>query len=201
METEILNECFTLFGKGYWSEKTEKYVPSTKPVKDVDIRWVGDYILSDRAKPQTQELRGMIGTAKEQELRDYKLLNFDAVAGAGRFKRGCAEGLIVRSPYIVIDVDDLASTEEAREIQHAFVDDGRVETALCFVSPSGNGTKWWVEVPEWCQGLTFAQQYTALSRYIAFEYGLKVDPSGKNVNRLCFLPWDNECFINDKYLN
>lgn len=200
MNTEVINKNFTLFGKGYWSNRAKRYVPSVKPVMEVDIRWVGEYILSDRAKPQTLELRSMIGKADDQQLRDYKLLNFDAVAAAGTFYHGSAAGLIMRSPYIVLDVDDLASTEEARKIQHAFVADSRIETTLCFVSPKGLGVKWWVVLPEWCQGLTFAQQYTNLSHYVAFEYGLKVDPSGSNVNRLCFLPHDNECFINKKYL-
>ena len=111
------NVMFTLFGKGHWSEKAQKYVPSTKPMMNVDIQWVGDYVLSERAKPQTEELRQIMTTATEQQLREYKLIQFDAVAGAGIFSYGNAAGLTIRSPYIVLDVDDLESTEEAREIQ------------------------------------------------------------------------------------
>ena len=193
------NVLFTLFGKGHWSEKLQKYVPSTKPLMNVDISWVGNYVLSERAKTQTMELRQMIGTATEQQLRDYKLLQFDAVAAAGIFSYGNAASLTVRSPYVVIDVDDLSSTEEAREIQQTLINDSEVVTALCFVSPKGKGVKWWVELPEWCQGLKFDEQYAALCRYIGYEYGILADSTGSNVNRLCFLPYDNECFINPKY--
>lgn len=193
------NVLFTLFGKGHWSEKLQKYVPSTKPLMNVDISWVGNYVLSERAKTQTMELRQMIGTATEQQLREYKLLQFDAVAAAGIFSYGNAASLTVRSPFVVIDVDDLSSTEEAREIQQTLVNDKEVVTALCFVSPKGRGVKWWVELPEWCQGLKFDEQYAALSRYIGYEYGILADSTGSNVNRLCFLPYDNECFINPKY--
>lgn len=193
------NVLFTLFGKGHWSEKLQKYVPSTKPLMNVDISWVGNYVLSERAKTQTMELRQMIGTATEQQLREYKLLQFDAVAAAGIFSYGNAASLTVRSPYVVIDVDDLSSTEEAREIQQILINDSEVVTALCFVSPKGRGVKWWVELPEWCQGLKFDEQYAALSRYIGYEYGILADSTGSNVNRLCFLPYDNECFINPKY--
>ncbi len=192
------NTKFTLFGKGYWSEKAQKYVPSTKPKRNVDIQWVGDYVLSERAKVQTTELRQMMATATDQQLRDYKLTEFDAVAGAGIFSYGNAAGLSVRSPYIVIDIDQLESTEEARAIQQTLIADKNVETALCFVSPKGLGCKWWVEVPEWCQNMTFAEQYATLSRYIGYEYGVLVDSTGSNVNRLCFLPYDPLCYINPK---
>lgn len=194
------NTKFTLFGKGYWSEKAQKYVPSTKPKRNVDIQWVGDYVLSERAKVQTTELRQMMATATEQQLRDYKLTEFDAVAGAGIFSYGNAAGLSVRSLYIVIDIDQLESTEEARAIQQTLIADKNVETALCFVSPKGLGCKWWVEVPEWCQNMTFAEQYATLSRYIGYEYGVLVDSTGSNVNRLCFLPYDPLCYINPKYI-
>jgi hypothetical protein len=194
------NTKFTLFGKGYWSEKAQKYVPSTKPKRNVDIQWVGDYVLSERAKVQTTELRQMMATATEQQLCDYKLTEFDAVAGAGIFSYGNAAGLSVRSPYIVIDIDQLESTEEARAIQQTLIADKNVETALCFVSPKGLGCKWWVEVPEWCQNMTFAEQYATLSRYIGYEYGVLVDSTGSNVNRLCFLPYDPLCYINPKYI-
>lgn len=193
-------KLFTLFGKGYWSEKAQKYVPSTKPIMNVDIPWTGSYIISERAKPQTLELRQKMGTATEQQLRDYKLLQFDAVAAAGIFSYGNASGLTIRSPYIVLDIDDLESTEVAREIQQTLIADKNIETALCFVSPKGLGVKWWVELPEWCQDMTFAEQYATLSRYIGYEYGVLVDSTGSNVNRLCFLPYDPLCYINPKYI-
>jgi hypothetical protein len=202
MAKEIYNQqsVFTFFGKGYFSKKLGKWVPSTTPQRTVDIAWTGNYILSECAKYQTEELRRIMPTASDQELRDYKLREFDAVAGAGTFSHGSAQGLIARSNYIVLDIDDLSSTKEAREIQQMLIKDQSVETALCFVSPKGVGCKWWAELPEWCQGLPFAQQYQALSRHIGFEYGIQADLSCSNVNRLCFLPYDELCYINPKFL-
>ncbi len=191
---------FTFFGKGYFSKKEGKWVPSTTPQMTVDVAWTGRYIMSERAKFQTEELRRIMVTATDQELRDYKLREFDAVAGAGTFSYGNAKGLILRSKYIVIDIDDLDSTKEARGIQQMLVTDKDVETALCFLSPKGRGVKWWVEIPDWCQDLTFAEQYSALSRHIGYEYGILADSTCSNVNRLCFLPYDPECFIHPQYL-
>ena len=198
--TNNSNTLFTLFGKGYWSKRAQKYVPSTKPYMNVDVAWAGDYILSERAKSQTLELRQMMSTATDQQLRDYKLVQFDAVAAAGVFSYGNADGLMVRSPYIVIDVDDLDSTDEAREIQQTLINDKEVVTALCFVSPKGLGVKWWAELPEWCMNIEFDKQYEALSRYIGYTYGIQADLTCSNVNRLCFLPYDPQCYIHPKYL-
>ena len=203
------NDMFTFFGKGHFSEKAKKWVPSTTPQQIVDLGWCGQYILSERAKWPTDELRRLLHTveeqteeqkrAKDQMLRDFKLRMFDAVAGAGTFSYGNAKGLIRRSRFIVLDFDDLDSTEEARDIQQTLIKDKNVETALCFLSPKGLGIKLWAELPEWCQNMTFAEQYAALSRYIGFEYGILADSTGSNVNRLCFLPYDPLCYINPKY--
>ncbi len=207
--TENSNEMFTFFGKGHFSQKAQKWVPSTTPQQIVDVGWCGQYILSERAKWPTDELRRLLHTveeqteeqkrAKDQMLRDFKLRMFDAVAGAGTFSYGNAKGLIRRSRFIVLDFDDLDSTEEARDIQQTLIKDKNVETALCFLSPKGLGIKLWAELPEWCQNMTFAEQYAALSRYIGFEYGILADSTGSNVNRLCFLPYDPLCYINPKY--
>ena len=197
---ETSNE-FSFFGKGHYSENEGKWVPSTKPLLTVDIIWTAEYIKSERAKWATEELRNIMPTATDQEIRDFKLREFDAVAGAGTFSCGKAQGIIKRTRYIVLDVDDLTSTKEAREIQQTLVKDPNVETALCFVSPKGLGCKWWAELPEWCMGLTFAEQYAALSRYIGFEYGIQADPTCSNVNRLCFLPHDELCYLNPKYIS
>lgn len=191
-----LNSQFTFFGRGYWSEFAKKYVPSTKPQMSVSVEWVAEYVTSERAKAQTVELRQMMATATDQQLRDYKLLHFDAVAAAGVFSYGSAAGLMVRSPYIVVDIDDLSSTDEARAIQQILIADTEVKTALCFVSPKALGVKWWCVLPEWCQGLDFAEQYATLSRYIGYQYGIAADPTGSNVNRLCFLPYDPQCYLN-----
>ena len=197
---EMTNTLFTLFGKGYWSQKAQKYVPSTKPLKSVDIAWTAEYIKSERAKYQTETLRQMMATASEQQLRDFKLREFEAVAFAGTFTYGNAKGLVSRTPFICLDIDDLASTDEARQVQAALVADADVVTALCFVSPKALGVKWVVEQPQWCSDLTFAAQYEALSRYLGYQYGLQADLSCSNVNRLCFLPHDEKCYINPKYI-
>lgn len=191
---------FSLFGRGYISKKHDKWVPASKPQQVFDIPRTGAYIKSDRARWATETLRSMLPTATDQEVRDFKIKEFEAIAVAGTFSYRNANSLLSRSCYIVLDIDDLTSTEEAREVQQTLVADREVETALCFVSPKGLGVKWIVELPKWCQELPFCEQYASLSRHIGFEYGIQADPSCSDVCRLCFLPFDPECFINQKYL-
>ena len=190
---------FSAFGKGAFSTKEKRWVPSSKPQQTVDIAWMGCYITSNRAQWATEHLREMIPTATDQELREFKLQEFEAVAVAGTFSYRNAKSLLSRSRFIVLDFDDLDSTEEAREVQTTLAGDPRIETALCFVSPKGRGVKWVVELPKWCCEMTFSEQYSFLSQYVGFEYGIQADPSCSDVCRLCFLPYDPECYINPKY--
>ena len=75
-----------------------------------------------------------------------------------------------------------------------------VETELCFVSPKGKGVKWVVRLPEWAQTEDFKTTFQMLQQHVGFEYGITVDKSGSDVCRACFLPYDDLCFINPKYL-
>ena len=195
---EINNERFSLFGKGYRNSKGVA-VLATKPQQTQNLTWVYDYIISDRARWATETLRSMVGISTKDEVDDFKKLNFDVATFNGQFFYRNAQSLLVRSPWLVADIDDLSSTHEAREVQQLLIDDKNIETGLCFVSPKGKGVKWIVRVPEWLQGKDFKAQFEGLQRYVAFEHGIAIDKSGSDVCRACFLPWDKECFINPKY--
>ncbi len=191
----IFYEKFSLFGKGSISQQSKKAVPSTVPAAEVDLLWVAHYI-KERAREETEELRRMMSTASEPEVRDFKLLNFEAVAAAGLFSYGSAAKLERRSPFIVMDIDGLASFEEAKRVKNLLFSDQSVTSALSFISPKGRGVKWWVVVPSWLKDLPYREQYFSLCRYVGMQYGITCDSTGCNVNRLCFLPHDEEVLVN-----
>nr|MCR5314364.1 hypothetical protein [Bacteroidaceae bacterium] len=83
-------------------------------------------------------------------------------------------------------------------LKRILVHDQRIETVLCFISPSGRGIKWIVRLPEWTVGLYFKEQFEQVRQYVGFNYGIDPDKSGSDVCRACFLPYDSECFINIK---
>ena len=190
------NELFSTFPKG-WRNKQGVAVLAARPQESVTIEWVGEYIRSERARWATERLRQMVAEgATKDEVADFKKLNFETVTFNGVFSYRNARSLIVRSPFMVLDIDDLPSTEEARRVQQLLVNDPMVETALCFVSPKGFGVKWVVRLPQWAAASDFKTAFQMLQQHVAFHHGIAIDKSGSDVCRACFLPYDPECFIN-----
>ena len=184
----------------WWDEAEQKAKPQQRQQQTQTISWVYQYIISERARKATEELRAMLPTASRQQKQDFKNLNFEYATFSGIFYYRNARNLVARTPYLTIDIDGLSSLEEAREVQHMFCQDKEIETALCFVSPSGNGVKWIVVLPEWTQNMAFRDQFEKVRRHVNFTYGLDPDKSGSDVCRACYLPWDNQCFVNEKYV-
>lgn len=189
---------FSIFPKGYRNQKGQA-VLATRPQQAQGIAWAYDYITSVRAQWATETLRSMLETATKEELSDFKKLNFECATFNGTFSYRSARNIVTRSPFMVIDIDDLSSTEEARRVQQSLVSDEKVETALCFVSPKGHGVKWVVRLPEWARHDDFKLSFQAMQQHVAFHYGIAIDKSGSDVCRACFLPYDPACYINPIY--
>lgn len=198
--TTTTNNRFSIFPMGWWNEDTQKVKMRQTPQQTMTIADVYAYITSERARWATETLRSMAMTASDEELRAFKVQHFEYATFSGRFSYRNARRLVERTPYITIDIDHLSSMEEAREVQEAFTHDAKVETALSFVSPSGRGVKWVAVLPEWLEERPWKEQFEGLRRYVGFEYSIDPDPSGSDICRACFLPWDKECFINQTYL-
>ena len=194
----MINEKFSIFGRGWRNQKGDA-VLATKPQQTQDLLWVYEYITSERARWATETLRSMAENATKEDMGDFKKLNFEVTTFNGVFSYRNARSLVVRSPWLVADIDDLSSVEDAREVQQLLIADKHIETGLCFVSPKGRGVKWIVRVPEWLQGKDFKAQFEGLQHYVAFHHGITIDKSGSDVCRACFLPWDKDCFINHQY--
>ena len=167
---------FSIFPKGYRNQKGQA-VLATRPQQAQGIAWAYDYITSVRAQWATETLRSMLETATKEELSDFKKLNFECATFNGTFSYRSARNIVTRSPFMVIDIDDLSSTEEARRVQQALVSDEKVETALCFVSPKGRGVKWIVRLPQWAQHDDFKLSFQAMQQHVAFHYGIAIDKS------------------------
>ena len=193
------NNQFSIFGCGYRNPKGQA-VLAVKPEGTTDIAHVYQFIISDQAKAATNRLREMAEqSATREELSDYKKLNFRIATFSGTFSYRNAKSLTERSPYLVIDVDDLESEAEARLLMQRFISDPYVETELCFLSPKGRGVKWVISLPEWWQNLDFRLQFEAARQHVIFNYGIPVDTSGSDVCRACFLPHDPLCYMHPKH--
>lgn len=191
---------FTMWGHGYYNKKGVAVLAS-RPKMTVDIGYVYHYIRDGWAREQTARLVAMLATTDNREQQAYKALNFETVTFAGRFSYRNAQHLIEPSPYMVLDVDHLGSTERAREVQQLFVGDKNVETALCFLSPRQEGVKWVVTVPSWCDSALYRDRFLLMADYVGYEYGIAVDADGSDVNRTCYLSYDPLCYCHPKYIH
>ncbi len=199
-EGNYISSRFSIFPTGWKDEANNRVVPRQRPQQTQTIGWTYEYIISDRARWATIRLREIAPTATRQEKQDFKALNFEYATFSGVFSYRNARSLVTRSPFMPLDIDDLGSLDEARKLRDTLVEDKMVETALCFVSPKGLGVKWIVSLPEWTQGMPFKQQFETMRKHVGFQHRAVVDKSGSDVCRACYLPWDPECYVNEKYI-
>jgi len=104
------------------------------------------------------------------------------------------DGLIKHSNLLCIDFDNIKDLDWLRE---KLLEDEYFETQLIFKSPSGNGLKWLISIDiEEYDHLTW---FNSIEVYIDKMYGIKIDKSGKDVCRSCFLCHDKDAYINEKF--
>ena len=144
-------------------------------------------IKGHRYQPQTALLRSLVD---KNIARNYKARNFDYITPAGVFSKRCDAGLIRPSGLLTLDLDHLPNLQE---IKATLIGDPFLETLLLFTSPSGDGLKSIVSIN--LEKGSHLQWFNAISNYLRETYQLKVDPTGKDVSRCCFLPHDPEVYI------
>ncbi|EAR14045.1 VapE domain-containing protein [Robiginitalea biformata] len=124
-----------------------------------------------------------------------------SVTVSGRFEdRRRRDNLAEHSGIIGIDLDAednadlLANRARLEQDPHCYA---------CHTSIRGFGLVWYVKVsPE-----KHLEAFQAIERYLANQYGVVVDPSGKDVSRLRFISYDPHLYLNrgskkwSKYLN
>ena len=96
------------------------------------------------------------------------------------------------SKVIVLDVDKLSPEELARAKKIVI---GCPHTLGCFISPSGNGLKIFISVASGPEDHLNAFQ--SLQRFFQKLIGSEIDPSGKDITRLCFVSDDPEAYYNE----
>ena len=100
---------------------------------------------------------------------------------------------------VVLDIDDLSEPDIPLLLSEL---SQRKQVKLAFVSPSGLGIKIVVSVSP--VPTNDAEHKTAWQACVDFfeslsdEYGFVIDPSGKDVSRLCFLAYDRQVITHDE---
>ena len=167
-------------------------ISNITPYKDLDLEEIFNLVKYDHFKKQTEELRKI---ADSKKARYYKAQNFHYVTFSGTFSKRMDNTLIKHSGLLTIDFDHISDIDK---LKSDLINDEYFDTEMMFVSPSGDGLKWIVEI-DLKQG-SHQENFLAISNYIKQTYNIEVDKSGKDISRACFLPYDKEVFINSKYM-
>jgi len=165
---------------------------------NLDISVILEQIRSGKYKARIQALRELLRQGKTDEYSSAKR-SLPAFTPSGLFEGGRKlEFFKEYSGLIILDIDKLS-------LENLIATRTRVEeipnTYACFISPSGNGLKILVKVfsrPVYHK-VVFNQVNAFYEEQLRTndQYGtVEIDPSGKDITRLCFVSWDEMLYLN-----
>lgn len=168
-------------------------IKNTIPHKTVSLVQVYNAITGEYYKQHTEKLRSISDVV---QARKYKAANFDYCTFSGVFTARNDKSLVTHSELMCIDFDHVQNLDTLRQ---ALLADEYFDTQLLFVSPSGDGLKWIIEIDT--RKAPHGEYFASVANYIIQTYSVEVDKSGKDISRACFLPFDPNAFINPLLLN
>ena len=152
--------------------------------------------------PQLEELTRKVraGLGDKQVFRKNKQTLLPYVTPAGIFSYCKEQCMQVPSGLFVIDIDELASTEEAAMWRDRLFADEVLHPVLSFVSPGNQGVKLFIPYrinPFLSVEESFDNALHTAWEYLEWKYELKVDRANADLSRACFLSHDGEAKINN----
>lgn len=130
-----------------------------------------------------------IRSYQDKKTRNKLKNELSGFTASGTFTKRKADGLIQHSGLIQIDIDEIDEVSQMKEILS-----NDPFTYLCFLSPSGNGIKLLVKIE--ANAKSHLQSFKELEAYYLSKYGITIDPSTKDLSRLCFLSYDPNLYYN-----
>jgi hypothetical protein len=167
-------------------------ISNTKPMREVSLLEIYNYIKSDAFASKTNTLRAITDPKKAKAFKKY---NFSYVTFSGIFSIRSNESIIKHSGLLTVDLDHV---KDVLGLKEYLLIDKYFETQLLFISPSGNGLKWIIPIDPSVK--SHCKYFDAVSKYVLATYNHKVDPTGREVARACFLPQDLDVYINPRYI-
>lgn len=186
--------CQNLFN--HYPQDVRKVVPD----EAWTARDVYEFVTSGKAAEATRMLREMKANpaTTPQQLAEFKKRNFQYVTPSGLFApTRRRENLVSHSQILCIDFDHLGLDGEPQMWRDRLEEDRLFVTSNCFVSPSGDGLKWWVSIDT--SRATHEEWFDAVSMYLKQRHGLMADRACRDVTRPCFLPNDPDCYYNTAF--
>lgn len=176
------------------------------PSRNVTLQEIIRLITGDPSLERlTRQVRLPLETGDKERFSELKRQTLPYVTPCGTFSYRKSDRLLAPSGLVVVDVDGLDSTAEAEALRRKLFDDAYLCPALCFISPSGRGVKAFVPYPPNPGNDTpayISENILDVMNYVEYVYGTgqtqgpkKVDQSGKDIVRSCFLCHDPEALF------
>jgi hypothetical protein len=148
-----------------------------------------DVILNRIRDGKSKDL--VVGIRKEKDKTQRNVLkqSLPAICFSGTFNKREDKALIDHSGFICLDFDGYATTKEMNDDKQRISMDGH--TYSVFVSPSGNGLKVIVKIPQ--DPENHKNYFNSLERHFDSKY---FDKTSKNISRVCYESYDKDIYIN-----
>lgn len=156
----------------------------TVPVEKRSLLLIGNDIANGKYKAEVEEIRGLLEQGKAEEAASKKKQLLAFTPSAVFTEKRQMPFLEMYSGFVHLDFDKLTP----EQLDTAFKVIAEIPyTFLCFISPSGNGLKVFVEVNTGIEHHDTA--YLQVQQFYEEATGLKADPSCKDITRLCFMSY------------
>ena len=160
-------------------------------IEDKSLIVITKTIQEGKYKEEVLAIRKLIAEGKQNEADNLKK-RLPAFTPSGTFNNGRkADSLTEYSSHVILDIDKIKEQQILDVLQKVAL---IPYTFAAFKSPSGNGVKIIVAVSSAGEHhkVTFAQ----VAAYYEGVLQIIIDPSGKDVSRLCFMSYDPNCYRN-----
>ena len=163
----------------------------TIPVEDVSLIILSNWIASEKYKPAVTEIRDLMAQGKTEEAQAKKQ-QLPAFTPSATFKdKRLLPNMEQYSGFVHLDFDKLTPEQLIAVFQIIIA---IPYTFLCFISPSGNGLKVFIEINTGAEHHDTA--YQQVKQYYEKATGLKADVKCKDITRLCFVSYDPQLYKN-----
>jgi len=161
------------------------------PVENISLIILSNWIASDKYKTPVTEIRDLIAQGKAEEAQAKKQQLPAFTPSATFIEKRLLPNMEQYSCFVHLDFDKLTP----EQLNAAFQIITTIPyTFLCFVSPSGNGLKVFIEVNTGAEHHDTA--YQQVMQYYENATGLKADVKCKDITRLCFVSHDPQLYKN-----
>ena len=139
-------------------------------------------------KQRVAELRDLVDNGNSDEYNSKKK-ELRVFTWSGIFSKRSNDGLIQHTGRLQIDIDWKNKPRiDSEKLRDQLIQDPHIEVA--FLSPSGRGVKCGMLIPVCANDIEHKEAYAAAENYFKQQHELIIDPSCKDVSRLCFFSYD-----------